>query len=258
MRFAWRAVVVSGVGGRRWRRGASSRATVRRLRASAAAGELKTFPIRGKIVSVDAAKGSIVLDHEAVPGFMDAMTMTVQAEGSERGQRTASGRPDYGEAAGAQGRGRLRRRDAGRDCGDGAGEAGLQAGVQYHVPTAGDAVPDFKLMNENGTDDSSGPVQGAGGAADVYLYALPAGGLLPADEQELCADRPGAGGGPEAVCEDASAEHQLRPEVRHAGDPEELWRDLYRRHGRRRLRTGTLPRRRRTSCRRWSSSSTWA
>ncbi len=42
---------------------------------SVPAGELKTFPVRGKIVSVDAAKGMIVLDHEAIPGFMDAMTM---------------------------------------------------------------------------------------------------------------------------------------------------------------------------------------
>lgn len=42
---------------------------------SVAAGELKTFPIRGKIISVDAAKGMVMLDHEAVPGFMDAMTM---------------------------------------------------------------------------------------------------------------------------------------------------------------------------------------
>ena len=40
------------------------------------AGELKSFPIKGKIVSVDAANGSILLNHEAVPGFMDAMTMT--------------------------------------------------------------------------------------------------------------------------------------------------------------------------------------
>ena len=48
--------------------GASSAAAV-------AAGELKTFPVRGRIVSVDAANGMVMLDHEAIPGFMDAMTM---------------------------------------------------------------------------------------------------------------------------------------------------------------------------------------
>jgi protein SCO1/2 len=117
---------------------------------SAAAGEPKTFPIRGKIVSVDEATGMVVLNHEAVPGFMDAMTMpyklkdaTVASE-LHPGDRitakllvrkvgddyevpmldeivvTAQARPDYKPA------------------------------VQYHVPTAGDAVPDFKLTNQNG------------------------------------------------------------------------------------------------------------
>ena len=115
-----------------------------------AAGELKIFPIRGKVVSVDAEKGSIVLNHEAVPGFMDAMTMSyklkdpgvvselhpgdritakllVRKNGEEYQDAvldqivvTAQARPDY------------------------------KPSVQYHVPVQGDAVPDFKLVNENG------------------------------------------------------------------------------------------------------------
>ncbi|HEX9201509.1 MAG TPA: SCO family protein [Acidobacteriaceae bacterium] len=113
-------------------------------------GELQTFPIRGKIVSVDAAKGSVLLDHEAIPGFMDAMTMPYKLKDAtvvselHPGDRitakllvrktqdgyedprldeivvTAQAKPDYKPA------------------------------VEYHVPTAGDAVPDFKLLNENG------------------------------------------------------------------------------------------------------------
>jgi protein SCO1 len=114
------------------------------------AGELKTFPIRGKIVTVDTAKGSIVLEHEAVPGFMEAMTMSYKLKDPgivselHPGDRitakllvrktsigyedamldeivvTAQARPDYKPA------------------------------VQYHVPTPGDVVPDFKLINQNG------------------------------------------------------------------------------------------------------------
>ena len=117
---------------------------------SAAAGELKTFPIRGKIVSVDGAKGSIMLDLEAVPGFMDAMTMSYRlkdpsiATELHPGDRitakllvrkvgdefegamldeivvTAQARPDYKPA------------------------------MDYHVPSAGDAVPDFRLLNQDG------------------------------------------------------------------------------------------------------------
>lgn len=113
-------------------------------------GEVKTFPIRGKIVSVNTAKGSVVLDHEAVPGFMDAMTMSYKLKDSgivgelHPGDRitakllvhktsngyedprldeivvTAQAKPDYKPA------------------------------VQYHVPAAGDVVPDYKMVNQDG------------------------------------------------------------------------------------------------------------
>ncbi len=114
----------------------------------------KTFRIRGKIVSTDAAAGKVTLDHEAVPGFMDAMIMpykladpsilselhpgdTITAdvlvdqissdpEGGYKNARldhivvVAQAKPDYKPA------------------------------VQYHVPAAGDQVPDFTLLNQNG------------------------------------------------------------------------------------------------------------
>jgi protein SCO1/2 len=118
--------------------------------ADSAAGEVKTFPIHGRIVSVDAAKGNVSLDAAAVPGFMEAMTMSYKlkdasvvselhpgdlimakllvhktADGYDDPQLdeivvTAQAKPDYKPA------------------------------VEYHVPTVGDAVPDFKLVNENG------------------------------------------------------------------------------------------------------------
>lgn len=114
------------------------------------AGDLKTFPIRGKVVSVDAGKGSVTLDHEAIPGFMEAMTMpyplkdkslvselhpgdritaTLLVRKTPDGYEdpeldkivvTAQGKPDYVPS------------------------------VQYHVPTEGDSVPDFKLTNQSG------------------------------------------------------------------------------------------------------------
>ena len=101
-------------------------------------------------MTVDRQKGSVLLDHQAVPGFMEAMTMSYKlrdpsivdelhpgdqiaasllvhqtANGYEDPRLdeiviTAQGKPDYKPA------------------------------VQYHVPAVGDAVPDFKLMNENG------------------------------------------------------------------------------------------------------------
>ncbi len=127
---------------------------------SAAAGELKTFSIRGKIVSVDAAKGTLLLNHEAVAGFMEAMTMSYKLKDAgiiselHPGDRitakllvhkttdgyedpmldeivvTAQAKPDYKPA------------------------------VQYHVPTAGDAVPDFKLLNQDGHSIHIGQFKG--------------------------------------------------------------------------------------------------
>jgi protein SCO1 len=157
MRFTWRAMiclvlVTAFVSGCKSTGGASG--------ASSAAGELKTFPIRGKIVTVNATNGSVLLNHEAVPGFMDAMTMSYKlkdptiaselhpgdritakvlvrktAEGYEDVTLdevvvTAQARPDYKPA------------------------------VQYHVPTAGDDVPDFKLVNENGKTIHLGQFKG--------------------------------------------------------------------------------------------------
>jgi protein SCO1 len=35
----------------------------------------KVYHLRGMVVSTDAARGEVTLDHEAIPGFMEAMTM---------------------------------------------------------------------------------------------------------------------------------------------------------------------------------------
>ena len=35
----------------------------------------KVYKLRGKVISTDASSGEVTLDHEAIPGFMDAMVM---------------------------------------------------------------------------------------------------------------------------------------------------------------------------------------
>jgi protein SCO1 len=117
--------------------------------ASPAAGELKTFPIRGKVVSVDAKGGSIDLDHEAVPGFMDAMTMTYKLK-----DPSVAGELHPGD--------RITAKLLVRQTSDGFEDPQLdqivvtaqakpdyKPPVSYHVPSPGDAVPDFKLINQN-------------------------------------------------------------------------------------------------------------
>lgn len=110
--------------------------------------DVAVYHMRGKIVSTDNAHGIVVVDHEAIPGFMDAMTMPYQLKDptiasdlhpgdtitadvlvSKSAAQTvlldhlvviAQAKPDY------------------------------KPTVFYHVPTPGDAVPDFRLRNQDG------------------------------------------------------------------------------------------------------------
>jgi len=113
-----------------------------------AALSFKVYKLRGKVVSTNSATGEVTVNHEAIPGFMDAMTMpyklkdpsilselhpgdTITADVlvSENPDAdilldhivvVAQGKPDY------------------------------KPTVFYHVPAPGDAVPDFKLRNQDG------------------------------------------------------------------------------------------------------------
>ena len=118
--------------------------------AAAPSGAVKTFPIRGKIVSVDAKGGSIVLDHQAVPGFMEAMTMSYKLKDPAVASELHAGDVIVAKL--------LVRED-----GDGYHDPQLdeidviaqarpnvKPPVEYHVPAPGDAVPDFKLVNQSG------------------------------------------------------------------------------------------------------------
>jgi protein SCO1/2 len=115
---------------------------------SASGDSYKIYKLRGKVVSDNPATGEVTLNHEAIPGFMDAMTMPYKLKDpsilselhpgdvmtadllvSQRSDASvlldhivvvAEGKPDYRPA------------------------------VIYHVPAKGDAVPDFKLRNEDG------------------------------------------------------------------------------------------------------------
>jgi protein SCO1/2 len=116
----------------------------------AAPGEVKTFPIKGTIVSVDPAKGSVVLDHEAVPGFMEAMTMSYQLH-----DRSVAGELHPGDRVFAK----LLVRKTAEGYVDpeldqivvtAQAKPDYKPAVQYHVPAVGDAVPDFTLTNQDG------------------------------------------------------------------------------------------------------------
>jgi protein SCO1/2 len=115
---------------------------------SSAAVAYKIYKLRGKVVSTNPAKSEVTVDGEAIPGFMDAMTMPYKVKDanilgelhpgdlltadvlvSQNNDADvlldhiviiAQAKPDYRPA------------------------------VIYHVPAPGDAVEDFRLRNQDG------------------------------------------------------------------------------------------------------------
>jgi protein SCO1 len=110
-------------------------------------GNPKTFTIRGKIVS--ARNGHVTLDGEAVPGFMEAMTMEYRLK-------------DPGIASELHPGDRITAKVLAEKNGDDYTNVQLddivviaqarpdyKPPVVYHVPAPGDPVPDFHFLNQS-------------------------------------------------------------------------------------------------------------
>jgi protein SCO1/2 len=117
---------------------------------AAGAAQQKTFHLRGKIVSEDAASGSVTVDAGAIPGLMEAMTMpyklvqpNIMSELHPGDLITADVIVDY-DAAGAMSPKLDHLVVVGQARPD------TKPAVNYHVPQVGDKVPNFELLNQSG------------------------------------------------------------------------------------------------------------
>ena len=108
----------------------------------------KVYKLRGKVVSTNAATGEVTVDHEAIPGFMDAMTMPYKLKDA-----SIVGELHPGDVITAD---LLVSQDA-----DATvlldhlvvvaqGKPDYKPTTLYHVPAPGDQVPDFVLRNQDG------------------------------------------------------------------------------------------------------------
>ncbi len=108
----------------------------------------KVYKLRGKVISTNAATGEVTLDHEAIPGFMDAMTMPYKLK-----DPSILGELHAGDVITAD---VLVSQDADADVlldhivVVAQGKPDYKPTVLYHVPAPGDVVPDFKLRNQDG------------------------------------------------------------------------------------------------------------
>jgi protein SCO1/2 len=108
----------------------------------------KVYKLRGKVVSTDTVKGEVTLDHEAIPGFMEAMTMPYKLKDANILSELHGGDVITADLLVPQ--------DPNADflldhiVVLAQGKPDYRPQVSYHVPAAGDAVPDFKLRNQDG------------------------------------------------------------------------------------------------------------
>ena len=125
---------------------------------TAAAPAYKVYKLRGKVVSTDAAKGEVTLNHEAIPGFMEAMTMPYKLK-----DPSILGELHPGDVITAD---VLVSQDPDGDVLLDHIVVVAQAKpdylpkVSYHVPAPGDPVPDFKLRNQDGRPIHLGQFRG--------------------------------------------------------------------------------------------------
>ena len=108
----------------------------------------KTYKVRGKVVSTNAATGEVTLNHEAIPGFMGAMTMPYKLKDANILSELHAGDILTADLLVSQ-----------NSDGDmvldhivvvGQAKPDYKPKVVYHVPAPGDAVPDFQLRNQDG------------------------------------------------------------------------------------------------------------
>jgi protein SCO1 len=121
---------------------------------------LKRYPFTGRIVLIDKANQSAIIDGDAIPGFMDAMAMDYKIKLAADANGLAAGDSISAEVVVAE----SKDKDSGPDywlenvkvtghakpAGD-KGEAKPTAELkdELHVPAAGEEVPDFQFTNQN-------------------------------------------------------------------------------------------------------------
>jgi protein SCO1 len=115
---------------------------------SSTASSYKTYKVRGKVVSTQAASGEVMLDHDAIPGFMEAMTMPYKLTDANILSELHPGDVITADLLVSQ------NADADLMLDHivvvGQAKPDYKPRIAYHVPGPGDAVPDFKLRNQDG------------------------------------------------------------------------------------------------------------
>ncbi len=110
--------------------------------------QFKTYPLRGKVIATNPAKGEVTLAHQAIPGFMEAMTMPYKVRDPRMLGELHPGDTVTADVLVSQ------TADADVFVDHfvivGQSKPDYRPAVQYHVPAPGDEVPNFRLTDQDG------------------------------------------------------------------------------------------------------------
>lgn len=114
----------------------------------ASSADVQVYKLRGKVVSTDVANGIVTVDHQAIPGFMEAMTMPYQLKDPSIASDLHPGDVITADVL-------VSKKSADEIKLDNIvviaqGKPDYLPKILYHVPAPGDAVPDFTLRNQDG------------------------------------------------------------------------------------------------------------
>jgi protein SCO1/2 len=110
----------------------------------------KRYSVRGAIVSTDADKGEVLLKHEAIAGFMEAMTMSYKLKDPAIISELHPGDVITATLETQQGSDGPVNMRLDHIVVIAQARPDTKPAVMYHVPAPGDSVPDFPLLNQSG------------------------------------------------------------------------------------------------------------
>jgi len=117
---------------------------------SAASGSAKRYTLKGKVISVDKNTGTANIDGEAIPGFMDAMIMPYTFKPPATIDQLQPGDSITADVVVDSDKYWLENVKVTEH----SPAPAEKPAAAVHIPQPGDAVPDFKLVNQNGKNIS--------------------------------------------------------------------------------------------------------
>jgi protein SCO1/2 len=129
------------------------------------------YALSGRVVAVDAAQGSVTLDHREVPGFMPAMTMPFTVDDPASLAGLAPGDEVTATLVGDAARYRLEGLAVVAKAAPGS--AGPQAPAAFAEPVPGTAVPDLPLVDQDGRRFRVGAYRGRALAVTFLFTRCP-------------------------------------------------------------------------------------